>query len=134
MPETPPAAGSGDTFTMSGTFHGPVVVKSTINGAISSVAGLGAAAPEQRQALETALRELQALLERVPEPQQPVAGKAAEGAKEVVEAARGGGRDLFDIAADGLRSAVRRLQAVAPAVLDTAEKVISIAANLHGWK
>lgn len=125
----PPA---GDTFTLSGTFHGPVVIKSVFQDAAVIAAGLPDARAPQRAALEAALAELQALLEALPEASQPMARKAAESAREVVEAVAAQAEpDFFDGVADGLRTWSTKLHDVAPKILDTAEKIISIAANLR---
>jgi len=133
MPETPPSAGSGDTFTLSGTFHGPVVVKSTINGAISSVAGLPVA-PAEKAELEKALAALAALLEKLPEAQQPLAKEAAESVTKVVEAAKPEGQQgFFTVAAKTLRGWAEEIGKTAPAVVSAAEAVILLVGKARGW-
>jgi hypothetical protein len=122
---------AGDVFKLSGTFHGPVLNKNTFEQAVTIVQGLPQAAP-QREALEAALGELRALLEALPAASQPTAGEVAESAEKVVKAvAAQAPAEFFDRSAATLRSWAGALRAAAPRVLDTAEKIISLAANLR---
>ncbi|WP_135465848.1 hypothetical protein [Crenalkalicoccus roseus] len=132
MPEPPPA-GPGESYTFSGTFHGPVFVRNTFQQAVTIAAGLPAA-PEQRQALEKALAELAALLETLPEAQQPLAKEAAESARKVVEAAKPEGQQgFFAVAAKTLRGWAEEIGKTAPAVIAAAEAVILLVGKIRGW-
>ena len=133
MPETPPAAGSGDNFNMTGTFIGPVFVKNTFQQAVSIAAGLPAA-PAEKAELEKALAALAALLEKVPEAQQPLAKEAAESAKKVVEAAKPEGQQgFFTVASKTLRGWAEEIGKIVPAVVAAAEAVILLVGKARGW-
>jgi hypothetical protein len=131
MTETP---SGGAKYDFKGaTIHGSVFTDAVFQQAVTLTHGLGAQ-PSQQAELAKALEALSAQLAALPDDKGSVAAKAAESAKDVVEAAKpGGDESLFRGTVRSLRGWAEDIAKTVPAVTGAAEQVIKLAGEIRGW-
>ena len=132
MAETPPGGGPRNDFR-GATFHGSVFIDTVFCEAVNLTHGLGTPSA-QRTELAAALYALRAHLKALPPEKGALANKAAESAKEVVEAVKpGGDESLFRGAVRSLRGWAEDIAKTAPAVAGAALEVSKLAGQIRGW-
>jgi hypothetical protein len=115
------------------TVHGPIFNDAVFHEAVTLTHGLGAQ-PSQQAELAKALEALRAQLAALPAEKGAVANKAAESAKEVVEAAKpGGDESLCRGAVRSLRGWAEDIGKAVPAIGTAAEQVIKLTGQVRGW-